>query len=538
MSVIRFAGFSGANQALQPMLLGETVGVTSTNQKPGRGDLRPWKSPLNKTTVPASRKTIHRMGRDVISDTNYWLSWTTTVHAVLGANAADTTERTYYTGDGAPKWTDTTKALSAAPYPTTSRTLGIPAPTSILSLSATGGVSATTETRFYLDTFVSDIGEESAPNPTPVSIVCKIDDTVTINGLAAAPGGNYGITLRRIYRTQDGLTTQGAFYYLREIASGGTSTTDDNRALGETLPSVTWLIPPTDLKWLTGLWNGMMCGISGRSIRFCEPYKYYAWPIAYEIVPTNAQPVALATYGQTLVMLTDGNPSVITGGSPDAMDEMRVEFDQACIAPLSAVGMGHGVAWASPDGLAYLGSSGPRMLTDGLMTRDDWQALTPSTIKGAMYEGRYFGFYNNGTAKGFVIDPANPNGIYFLDFGVDAVHVDALQDALFVLSGVNVQKWDAGSALTTTFKSKLFHQPKPTPSFSCAQVTGSQTVGTPATFKLYVDGVLKHTQTVTSSEPFRLPGGFHGVDFQIEVSTATDIQTVAMAHSMQELAQT
>ena len=63
MSIIRVAGFLGANIALQPMLLPETVGVSSLNSKPGRGDLRPWKAPLNVATVPAGRQTIHRMGR-------------------------------------------------------------------------------------------------------------------------------------------------------------------------------------------------------------------------------------------------------------------------------------------------------------------------------------------------------------------------------------------------------------------------------------------------------------------------------------------
>jgi hypothetical protein len=220
------------------------------------------------------------------------------------------------------------------------------------------------------------------------------------------------------------------------------------------------------------------------------------------------------------------------------MDEMRVEFDQACVATLSAVGMGHGVAWASPDGLAYLGSGGPRLVTAGLMTRDDWQALVPSTIKGCMFDGRYFGFYNNGTAGGFVIDPANPGGIYFLDFGADAVHVDALQDALFILSSQDVQKWDSDVPLTTTFKSKVFHQPKPTPSFSCAQITGEQSEESPATFNMYVDGVLKHTELVVGQNPFRLPSGFTGVDFQFEVSSTTSIQGVAVAHSLTELSQT
>lgn len=45
MAVIRWAGFAGENRALHPKLLGDTVGTVSRNQKPGRGDLRPWRNP-------------------------------------------------------------------------------------------------------------------------------------------------------------------------------------------------------------------------------------------------------------------------------------------------------------------------------------------------------------------------------------------------------------------------------------------------------------------------------------------------------------
>lgn len=537
MSVIRFSPNQGANLALQPMLLPDSVGVASTNSKPGRGDFRPWKSPLNKATVPAGRKTIYRMGRDVASDATYWLSWPTVVHAVVGGNAADTSERTYYTGSGAPKWTDTTKALPVGSDSNAgARLLGVPAPTGTIILSAWGGVSETMEDRFYTYTYKSDIGEESAPNPVPAAITCRADAMVTIGALAAPPSGAYGITQMCIYRTEAGTAGDASFFFLREIASTSTGTTDDNRDLGEVMPTTTWLTPDASMTWLTGLWNGMMAGITGRAVRFCEAYTYYAWPISYEILPTNAKPVALATFGQTLVMLTDGNPSVITGGSPESMDEQPAEFYQACIAPLSAVSMGHGVAWASPDGLAYVGNGGPRLLTAGIMTREDWQALNPSTIQGCMYEGRYFGFYQG--AKCFVIDPSNPQGMTFLDFGADAVHVDALQDALFILDGVNIQKFDAGAAKTATFKSKVFHQTRPVSAFACAEVVGEQTAGNPASFKLYVDGVLKHAQSVTSTSPFRLPAGYYGQDFQIEVSTTSSIQGVAMAHSMAELAST
>ncbi len=535
MANIILSGFGGENRALHPLLLADGIGVVSINQKPGRGDLRPWKSQLAVASVPAARSTIYRMGRDVVSDVNYWLSWPTKVHAVRGPNSADTGERTYFTGSGTPKWTNKTLALASAPYPTAARELGIPAPATPVLLSASGGVSTTKETRFYTYTYVTDIGEESAPAAPSLALTCNSDDTVAITALTAPPAGNYGINRIRVYRTQDGSSGAANFYFLREIASTLTSTTDDNRSLGEPLPTTNWLPPPADLKNLIGLWNGMMAGISGRSVRFCEAFVPYAWPAAYEVLPTETVPIALAAFGQTLVVLTDGKPFLLTGGSPDAMDEAPLDFSQSIVSAQSAVGMGHGVAWAAPDGLAYIGSGGPRLLTQGVMTRDDWQALRPETIEGCIYEGRYFGFYNDGSVrKGFMLDPANPNGIYFLDFGVDAVYVDELQDALFVLDGTSIKKWDAGSPLTATFRSKLYRMQRPIRGFSCAEVTAD---AYPVTFKLFADGALKHTETVNSATPFRLNGGYKASTFQIEVSCSGAVQGLAVAHAMSELAQ-
>lgn len=539
MATLRVAGFNGANLALHPKLLAETVGVSSTNQWPGRGDLRPLCGPLNVATVPAGQGTIYRLGKDVASDSATWLSWANIVYPVRGFIADDTSERTYYTGEGVAKWTDTVKVLVSP------RLLGVPAPAAAPTVVASGGVSTTTESRFYCATFVTDAGEESAPSPVSTQLDCKLDATVAISALSAAPAGNFGITLRRIYRTVSS-TSGTEFFFLREIASSLTTTSDDLRAVGEVLATTTWLTPPGAaqggalntiepvLSNLTGMWNGMMAGISGRTVRYCESYVPYAWPAAYETSFSEGTPVALATFGQNLLVLTTSRPRIVTGGSPDSLDDQPLEFRQACVAPRSVVSMGHGVVYACPDGLAYVGTSGYRMLTQGLMMRDDWQALVPATMVGAQYEGNYIAFYNDGVStKGLMIDPINPQGVYFLDFGYTASHLDDINDALYVLDGVNVRKWNKGSTLTTTFKSKEFRMPQPMPGFACAEVVAGSY---PATFKLYADGVLKHTQTVASRTSFRLPGGYHANDFQIEVSTSGTVQAVVMAHSMTELA--
>ena len=191
MAKIQWSGFAGENRALHPKLLPDAVGTLSRGQKPGRGDLRPWRQPLTVATVPTGRRTIYRMGRDVASDTNYWLSWPTVVHAIRGFSADDTTERTFYTGDGTPKVTDNTMALASTPYPTAHRPMGIPAPATALLVTAdTGAWTGDTETYFYTYTYVNDWGWESAPAPASLQHDRPSDATATLTGFAAPPAGN------------------------------------------------------------------------------------------------------------------------------------------------------------------------------------------------------------------------------------------------------------------------------------------------------------------------------------------------------------
>lgn len=547
------SGFGGANKALHPKLLADSVGVDSRNQKPGRGDLRPWRQPFEVATVPSGRKTIYRMGRDVASDSLYWLSWPAVVHAVRGFIASDTTERTYYTGSGAPKVTDNTIGLASAPYPSAARDLGVPAPSTPLTLTQTTPGTGADETRFYVQTFVTDRGEESKPSAA-TSIVCKPGAVIAITGLAAAPAGNYGITLRRIYRTVVGASNAADFFLLLEIASSATTATDNATVPGASVLASNgpvgengraWDMPPADLKQLTGMWNGMMAGISGRSVRYCESYRPHAWPIAYETLPPDVTPVALVVWDKNLFILTNGRPYVVSGSIPSALGDDPIDFEQSCAGERSATAVRDGVCWASPDGLCYAGRRAPALLTEGLMTRDDWQALKPETIIGTQYEGRYMGLYEPtpGTLKAFIIDPANPTGIYFLDVGYSAAFLDKLTDTLYVLDGTSVKKWDAGASfMTATFKSRVFRAPRAV-NMGWMEVVADAYPVTVTITAAWVDAqgtprTHTETRTVTSQDAVSLKSGFMANDWQVEVSTAGAVTGVALADSMLELRQT
>jgi hypothetical protein len=57
------------------------------------------------------------------------------------------------------------------------------------------------------------------------------------------------------------------------------------------------------------------------------------------------------------------------------------------------------------------------------------------------------------------------------------------------------------------------------------------------TFRLYADGVLKHTQVVTDDEPFSLPGGYLSNIYSVEIESALPVTRVSVAEDILELSE-
>lgn len=56
-------------------------------------------------------------------------------------------------------------------------------------------------------------------------------------------------------------------------------------------------------------------------------------------------------------------------------------------------------------------------------------------------------------------------------------------------------------------------------------------------FRLYAEGVLKHTQIVTDDEPFRLPGGYLSNIYSVEIESAMPVTRVSVAENIFELSE-
>jgi len=478
--------------------------------------------------------SIYRFGQNLNSDTQYWFHWTGDVDVVRGFINGDTSERTYFTGDGVPKVTDNSLALSGggAAYPINAYQLGVPKPT-ISPICVVGGTpqsGAVTETRTYTYTFVNSWDEESAPfaeDPMPAvaTVDVKFGETVTIT-MPTGLTGAYDVDRKRIYRA-----TNGVYLFVAEVPLAQATFVDTIPAdeLAEELPSLTWEQPPADLAGLTAMQGGFLAGFSGIDVYFSEPYRPFAWPIQYQ-QSVGYPVVGLAAIDTTLAVLTKGKPSFIQGASPDGMVVVEADISQACVSKDSIVSMNGMVYYASPDGLVALAPGGSAIVTEQLFLKPQWQSLKPESIKGFAYEDRYIGFYDTGSQQGGFIYDTRSKTFTFHDMYATGGYSDLRNDTLYLVVGNKLHKWESGSALTYTWKSKKFTLPDVV-SFTCFRVNAE---AYPVNVKVYRDGALHHEEDVSSREIKRLPVGY-GHDWEIELSGSVEVFNVEIGQSPREL---
>lgn len=537
MSVIKITAFNGMTPRTDARLLEPNMAQSAVNAKLQNGTIKPYKAVSQVASLSKSGtiKTIYRFGEDQTTDANYWFHWTTDVNVVKGPISDDPHERTYFTGDGAPKMTTNAIALTGGTaYPMNAYTLGLPAPANAPTVTVSGSGTGTAESRVYVYTYVSALGEEGLPSPVSNIVSVQTGQSVSLSGLSTAPVGAYNVVSKRIYRAVAG--SGGTDYlYVGEVAVATTTYSDTTTAanLGEVVPSKTWDMPPSDMAGLTLMANGILAGFRGKDVCFSEPFVPHAWPAGY-MLQTDYPIVGIGAFGSSLFVGTTGYPYIITGVDPSQMTMVKGEFRQACVAKRSIVEMGMGVLYASPDGICLADGSGVQVITRGIMTRDDWQAYNPSSIVATHLDGRYWAFYDNGTTQGALVLDMTGDGaqLWTTDQYATATYNDIKTDSLYLAQGSNVKKWDAGNSnLTYTWKSKIFVAPKPQ-NVGAGQVFSSSY---PVTFKLYADGVLKHTQTVANDRPFKLPSGYKAKEFEVEISGTAAVNSIFLASTVKQL---
>jgi len=421
----------------------------------------------------------------------------------------------------------------------------------------------------YVYTFVSAYGEEGPPSAASTVITTDDNATITVSNLSTGPAksnSNLGSgAVKRIYRSNTGSNTT-AFQFVAEIALSASSFDDtkSNDELAEIIPSYYWVAPPDDdsstypdgpMKGLTALPNGIMAGFTGKRICFSEAFLPHAWPTSYRMaIEDNI--VGMKAAGNGLIVTTEGSPYLIAGSDPASMSAIKIESTQACLSKTSMVDMGQYVIYAGAEGLVAAAGTDVQIITEGLITPDQWQAqYYPTTINATLWKGRYLGFYNTGSGfGGFIFDPrGSEKALTTLTASalIRGTFTDPDDGNSYLIIANQIKKFQGGSTNQTyTWKSKDFVPPKPT-SMGFLKVDAE---AFPVTLKVYGDGVVIYHAviaaagsafTVTGTTPsfsavtiqepvVRLPASMHK-DFAIEVSSAKVVNEVCIAESIDEL---
>lgn len=557
--------FSGIAPGVSPRLLAEQFAQLAENIDFESGRLNPVTDESDTLTLANStRRSIF-----FYRDTN-WLQWDEDdVSVVEGPIPADTLDRLYWTGQDYPRIGVASTIISGSSYPQASFRLGVPAPANAPTTSKTGTPDATQtpDDVSYVYTFVTAFGEEGPPSLASTSFERTDTETVTINLPSSDhPSGNYNFgagAKKRVYRSNTG-STNTQFQFLAEVpfTTVSVSDTTSSFALGEVLPSDTWIGPPDDdttlypsgpMQGLIAVANGVFAGFTGKRLCLSEPFLPHAWPVDYRIT-LEEDIVAIGSVTNGIVALTDGAPYFVTGIDPSAMTAVKLDIAQACINKRSVVDMGDYLLYAGPDGLVAVSGGEGEVVTNGLISPKQWNDdFNPTTYRAFRHENTYVAFYSGG---GFVYDPrAGEAALSTISYTgeVRGGYMHDKNGELYVIVGNKIKKYRGGTASKTLkWKSKQYVTPKPV-SMSWVSVHAQ---AYPVTVKVWADGNQiaiytisysnnAYTQTVTLPngastgtlrEPImRLPAVV-GQVWEVQVEGSVQIDEVCLAQSMDEIA--
>lgn len=537
--------FSGIAPAINERLLPDGMATVAVNCFLNDGSLASFFADnfVVTPTKPGSRKTIYRYGQTNPDESLYWWVFTDDVDILKVQVPGDAEERTIWVGDstyGHPRVTKASLALiGGTNYPVSSYRLGPPAPTAGPSVAVSGTGDGTNVDRSVIFTYVTGDGEESQPSP-PTDFVGQDGQTFTYGSFPAVPSG-YNITARRFYRAVVGNTTDPVFALVntlvdRPIAETTFADTVLDLDLGDECPSIDWTPPPAGLKGIVNMPNGMMAGWDTSEpydLRFCEPYVAHAWPENYK-QPLDFPLVALGVFSDYLVAFTSGRNYVGIGTDPQAIKMRPADLQEVLASKRSVAATRTGLFYCSQRGICRIGLGGSGLLTEGIIDRKYWQSLNPASMHCYHYDGRYIGFYDNGTPGGFVYDPIDKRSPFTLiDTVCTAAYNDPVRDSLYLAVGADIREWEASASRKTyTWRSKVFETLKR--NYRRARVMAKTY---PVTFKLYGDGVLRHTETVADDKSFGLPWGYKAKAWQIELSGTGEVTRATVAQDTRVLQQ-
>jgi hypothetical protein len=195
--------------------------------------------------------------------------------------------------------------------------------------------------------------------------------------------------------------------------------------------------------------------------------------------------------------------------------------------------------------------------TRAIFDKPQWEALTPSSVRSAVYDGVLFIWVTGTTPDaGYAIDTNREGwGLTRLSFHPQAVHVDPLLDAMFMVLDVNSEPTDvllpeastavtpastsvfqfdahASAKMVYTWRGPLNLTPYPaTMHFAKMEAASFANVVS----KVYADGALLASKVNADARPYRIPGETTYSSFEQEILGTSRVRTHQIASTVTEL---
>ena len=396
--------------------------------------------------------------------------------------------------------------------------------------------------RDYVITFTAQLGSlvmEGPPSSPSKVVTVSPANAVQLSNLPSVPSGDYPWHGRRIYRRiySEGITRYALVADIGLDESVYLDTLPDAELPGDELASTYYDPPPDDLHSLNVLSNGLVFGASQNDVCISEPYLPHAWnPFARYPFPHPVEGVGIAD--NNIVVVTQKNPYLLTGVTPTAMSSIELNLEQGCIGRRSIASGAFGCCYASPDGLVVVSTSGSSVVTAGMMTRGQWQALNPASMITVVHEDTVIIAFTrlDGSKGTLLLNPQEKNaGIRFTSQTFTAAYRDPLLDSIIIYDPDKAGRfslWDRGEPVPYVWRSRLNILPKRL-NFTACRIEAESYHDT--RLRLLADGLLKADIAIADNREHRLPAGYTSRNVQVEVAGTDLVRQVAIAEAPHEL---
>ena len=368
--------------------------------------------------------------------------------------------------------------------------------------------------------------------------------------------------MAKLYRTNTG--TNGTDYQLvttltvpgvtgqitdGKIPVGVTSVTENvpDAQLGALLRSQTWDVPLAGMAGLVGHPAGFMAAYKENKVYVTATYMPHAWPYTYTFYETI---VGLATYGQSILVLTDGTPYTLTGVDPSALSQERLESGFACVSKRSIVDMGDNIVYASPYGLVSVNTDSIKLVTNEHLGKRDFASLLPAyhpNLRACCHDRKYIAF--DATSH-------EPKDGFVFDFIVNALSTHTVKAACAFSDDVTAQlyyaqtvtgnpstlnEWDGGTTVNAAiWKSKVVNLPGHLNFAGCRVLADGYDANEGIVFTVlaYPTGnstPVEKRYPVKDPEPFPLYSGFMAARYEFQIESIHRIRSVELFNDVTEL---